>query len=345
MVPLLFATLISAPSPDIEYRQPCAAAQEKRVAVAFGGTNAIHAVLSNDGGATFGKPVKVSEAGVLALGRHRGPRIAIDRGTIVVSGIVGEKGRGADGDVLAWRSRDGGKTWSGAVRINDVAASAREGLHAMASGGGLIVATWLDLRSKGTKLHGSVSRDGGLSWSKNALIYESPGGSICECCHPSIAVTDSSVIYVMFRNSLEGARDMYLVKSTDRGETFGPAVKLGSGTWMLNACPMDGGGLALGKSGTPETVWRREGEIYAAAPDVSERKIGSGKDASLAVTTRGTYIAWNSPEGNLVLSGPDASKPVTLDREGSYVQLLNVQDNVIALWERRGSIVVEPLNH
>ena len=27
----------------------------------------------------------------------------------------------------------------------------------------------------------------GAAWSKNALVYRSPAGNVCECCHPSVA--------------------------------------------------------------------------------------------------------------------------------------------------------------
>jgi hypothetical protein len=82
-----------------------------------------------------------------------------------------------------------------------------------------------------------------LTWSKNLMIYESPAGTICECCHPSAAIDSEGQVLVMWRNWLAGSRDMYLVRSRD-GLTFSKPEKLGSGTWKLNACPMDGGGLA-----------------------------------------------------------------------------------------------------
>ncbi len=44
-------------------------------------------------------------------------------GAIVISAVVGEKGRGADGDLIAWRSVDGGKTWSVGKAINGVPAA------------------------------------------------------------------------------------------------------------------------------------------------------------------------------------------------------------------------------
>ena len=53
----------------------------------------------------------------------------------------------------------------------------------------------------------------------------------------------------MWRNSLDGARDMFVSESRDGGRTFSNARKLGSGTWPLKACPMDGGHLAFDAAG------------------------------------------------------------------------------------------------
>ncbi|MBI1791756.1 MAG: exo-alpha-sialidase, partial [Acidobacteria bacterium] len=254
---LLLAVHIAPGGANLEYRQPQLAADSRMVALTFGSGHAVYFAASFDQGKTFSAPVKVAEAGKMALGRHRGPRIALTPSSIVISAVVGEKGGGADGDVLAWRSIDGGKSWSAGVPVNDVPAAAREGLHAMAAGGGVVFATWLDLRSKGTRLYGAHSKDGGATWSANVLVYESPEGKICECCHPSAMVDSKGVIYAMWRNNLAGSRDMYVARSTDGGHTFSRAEKAGTGTWVLNACPMDGGGLALGPDGKVVSAWRR----------------------------------------------------------------------------------------
>ncbi len=182
----------------------------------------------------------------------------------MITAIGGAQGKGRDGDILAFRSLDGGNTWLGPVKVNDVAASAREGLHAMtANQDGTLWCVWLDLREEGTKLFIAKSTDQGATWSKNALVYQSPGGSICECCHPSI-IADGSAVHVLFRNSLKGNRDMYFVSSSDEGVTFSDAVRLGQSSWHLNACPMDGGMLALDNSGAVSTVWRRNRSVYLA---------------------------------------------------------------------------------
>src|SRR5690606_3684534 len=131
-------------------------------------------------------------------------------------------GLGKDGDVLACRSADGGKTWQGPIRVNDAPNAAREGLHGMTSGSdGLLCCVWLDLRHAKTEVMSSTSRDRGATWSNNVLVYRSPDGSVCECCHPSVAIGRDQRVHVLWRNSLGGNRDMYVATSGDGGQTFG----------------------------------------------------------------------------------------------------------------------------
>jgi hypothetical protein len=333
---LLLAIQIAPSSPDTAFRQPQLAADGRLVAVTFGSGDAVYFASSADGGKSFSTPTVVSRSGKLSLGMHRGPRVAVTPQGIVVSAIVGEKGRGADGDIQSWRSTDGGRTWSAPMRVNDVSGSAREGLHAMAYGGGVLFAAWLDLREKGTRIYGAASKDGGKSWSENRLVYESPSGSVCECCHPSVAVDGQGRVSVMFRNAVEGSRDLYLVRSSDGGQTFGKAEKLGKNTWKLNACPMDGGGVAFNSKGQPVTAWRREKEVYTAAPGEAEQPIGLGKDPAIAVGRRGTYFVWTAGTA-LQARVPGQSAPMELSPEGSTAQLLTLPDgSVLAGWERKG---------
>lgn len=206
---------------------------------------------------TFGTPSEITVQRQDGARRASGPRIAASRGAVVVTAVVGERGGGAAGDVVLYRSVDQGQSWASPTIINDVPASAREGLHGVAANTeGLVVITWLDLRQKGTRVYVALSRDHGASWEPDLLVYASPSGSVCECCHPSVDVDDDGGIVVMFRNSVGGNRDMYVARSRD-GRTFEPAVKLGTGTWPLQGCPMDGGAVLLSSDGVV-TTWRRE---------------------------------------------------------------------------------------
>jgi hypothetical protein len=338
---LLLSVLITPAAAQTPNRQPHLATRGDDVGVTYGAGNAIYFAASADGGTTFGTPVVVSSQGELSLGMHRGPRVAYTPGGIVISAVVGPQGKGKDGDVLAWRSRDGGKTWSQPVRVNDVPGSAREGLHAMAFGGqDTLFAAWLDLRDKGTQIYGAVSRDGGATWSEDTLVYRSPSGTVCQCCHPSVAVDRPGAIVVMFRNAVEGSRDMYRARSTNGGKSFQEAQKVGHGTWKLEACPMDGGAVTVDAKGRVVTIWRREGTLYMASDGDAEKSLGLGRDPTTVATEAGIYSAWT--EGTSVrVATPGAEPPETVDENGVFPAVAAVGDgSAVMAWESRGTIVI-----
>jgi hypothetical protein len=278
--------------------------------------------------------------GALALGMRRGPRIAATDGSVVVTAIGGREGRGRDGDVLAWRSADAGATWTGPAQVNTVEGSAREGLHGMAAGpDGSVFCTWLDLRNKRTEIYGSLSKDGGVTWEPDALVYRSPEKSVCECCHPSAAFGPDGTLHVMWRNHLKGARDLYLSSSSDGGKTFRPAEKLGRGTWPLNACPMDGGAVAAGPDGRVETVWMRAGSMYASRPGEEERELGRGVQGWAAFGPDGPYSVWlEKRPGKLLAMVPAGREPLTLAEAANDPVIAGAPGGrgpVVAVWEAK----------
>jgi hypothetical protein len=321
-------------------QEPQVAFDGGNVYVAYGMGDTTYLSLSTDRGATYGAPIKVGEAGRLSLGMRRGPRVCARDSVVTVSAVYGAQGKGRDGDLLAFRSVDRGRTWTGPVKVNDVEGSAREGLHAMAvAPDGTLACAWLDLRQKGTTLYLSSSKDGGLTWSKNRLVYTSPSGTICQCCHPSVAFDSAGKMFIMFRNSLDGARDMYLTDSTDL-RSLAPAKKLGAGTWLLAACPMDGGMLAVSRAGEIMTVWRRDGSLYRAGGSGAESLVAEGRNPWLASGAAGPYFVWQdgrricglAPDGRLsTLSTQGVDPVVAASADGKLVVSAWTDDGIRAL--------------
>ncbi len=348
---IALAVVLSPIAPDAPAHQPQMAVNRSVVALTFGAGKGIYYSASADSGKTFSEPVKVSEGEIVPLTRHRGPRIAFSGSTIVISAVAGRTlmegphahGLPSDGDLIAWRSTDGGQRWTSGVLINDAPGAPTEGLHSLAADGkGNLFAAWLDKRGgHGTNIYGARSTDGGLTWSKNVLIYQSPEGTTCECCHPSVAIDSGGQILVMWRNWLAGSRDMYLARSGD-GTTFSLPEKLGTGTWKLNACPMDGGGLVVSK-GRIVTAWRREHEIFLASPGEKETGIAQGTDVAITAGKGGVYAIWSTPTAVQALL-PGKTEPIAIGPKGSFPNIVALPNgHALAAWEEEGKIVVHPI--
>lgn len=298
---------------------------------------------STDGGATFAAPVKVAHMPKLMLGLRRGPRIAVNGPNLTVTVNAHE--------LLAFTSRDGGQTWSEPVTVNQVPTSAREGLHDLAAApDGRLFVTWLDLRNGKMELWGAWSNDGGRTWGANERVYRSPDKSICECCHPSALFDADGNLAVMWRNSIEGARDMWLAIRGRGAAEFGPATKLGEGSWKLNACPMDGGRIVALGGGAFGAVWTRNGEVFFSRREGAETRLGQGKQP-VAVPARDgrPLVVWQQGAGLVSAWGSPAGTPTSRVADARFPSILAVPgDRGILLAYERGekaatSIVVERL--
>jgi len=258
-----------------------------------------------------------------SVGMRRGPRIALlDKDQVVLTVIGGEKGGGNDGDVWAWPAD---------VRVNSADGSAREGLQALARGPkGEVYCTWIDLRSGKPQVYGALSSDAGKTWTNEALV--SGAAEICPCCAPSVCFDAQGGVCVMWRGVREGARDMQLARSNDAGKTYAAATKLGSGTWKIDACPMDGGALA-DLDGKLMTVWRREKDVYLASDATSETLLGAGEQPWIA----GGTVVWLEKRGGKIFSlAPGAKEPETLGTFANEPMIAASPDGksfVYAVWE------------
>lgn len=335
------ATALAESSGPRHPLQPQAAVgKDGEIHVVWGcGDEVIHR-RSGPHGDSFGPPSALRLAPVMSLGMRRGPRVAASGDAVCVTAIGGPTGKGRDGDVWAVRTIDGGKSWSDPVRLNTVEGSAREGLHGMAAGtGGAMCCAWLDLRSGHTEIMAAISSDGGVTWGRDVLVYRSPEKSVCECCHPAVAYDEQGRIYVQWRNSLDGNRDMFLARSDDGGATFGPARKLGKDSWALAACPMDGGAIAV-SGGEVISTWRRGNAVYLSdGGEGEEVLIGDGEQPWVAGTAKGPALAWvTSRGGTLLFRGPGEELAVPLADHAADPALATGGESgvpLVVVWEHR----------
>jgi hypothetical protein len=163
---------------------------------------------------------------------------------------------------------------------------------------------------------------------------------VCQCCQPQVTFGPAGGLHVMWRNNLSGNRDMYVVNSKDNGRTFDRPTKLGLGTWPLDACPMDGGGLAADRDGQVVTIWRRDKQLFRCTPGQPELSLGEGAQGWAATGPDGVYLTWTTGRmGRVLALTPGSDSPIELATRGSHAVVSassNGKGPVIAAWEHAG---------
>jgi hypothetical protein len=186
------------------------------------------------------------------------------------------------------------------------------------------------------KIYLSSSADGGKTWSKSKLVYRSPDGSVCECCKPSIISDNDGNITIMFRNNVAGARDLHFTQSVDGGATFSIPEKLGTGTWKINGCPMDGGGLTANSAGELNTIWQRKGAIYLSKSSSSETRIGAGRGPSLSANAQKTYVVFS--DGEDIISTTVGNSSETKMGTGTAPKVIALEHGAVYFWVNKKGI-------
>lgn len=269
------------------------------VAIVCASNERAYVRVSRDRGATFSDPTTLPAAGTISVGMRRGPKIAIvDERTLCVALCAGERGGGKDGDVLAFRSTDLGATWSAPVRVNTTPSSAREGLHALASGPkGELACAWIDLDGDAPDVVLALSTDDGSTFGTNRRLGRYAKGAssaLCPCCSPSIAIDRDGTLYVAWREERSGKRDVVLATSHDAFATRATLQRLGTARWELAACPMDGGSVRAAGDDVA-IVWRCDTDVLLASTRLPETsfRIGAGAQPVLAIG-KDLHAVWSS---------------------------------------------------
>ena len=190
------------------------------VRLVYGDKDNIYFSTSTDKGKTFDSPALVGQVTDMHLGMTRGPQLATSKDYSLVTAMDKK------GNIHAYRQTHKTGKWEKISNVNDVEDSAPEGLmNISADENNTFYAVWLDLREdrKNTICFASLKDN---KWSLNKFAYKSPESHVCECCKPSI-VAKGKTVSIMFRNWLKGSRDLYLITSSNGGQSFSDAQKLG----------------------------------------------------------------------------------------------------------------------
>jgi hypothetical protein len=301
------------------------------IRLVYGDGDFIYYSTSIDKGKTFSESKRIGEIAGMHLGMSRGPQIASSKDYSIVTAMDKK------GNIHAFRLTHKSVRWEPLSNVNDIDGSAPEGLMSIAADAdNNFYAVWLDVREDHQNNICFSVLQGDGNWSKNKFVYRSPDGHVCECCKPSIAVKGDRVS-IMFRNWITGSRDLYLISSLDRGEKFGECTRLGNGTWPLNGCPMDGGGLAVNSDNLIQTAWQREGNVFYCEPGKPEQKISEGRGVGI---TDG-IVYWQ--KGSALFVKQFQHEPQKIG-EGTAINVMQLErGKIIAIWSNEMQIMLREL--
>lgn len=241
---------------------------------------------SLDGGKTFSAPVRVNpEPEHIAADGENRPKIAFaSNGDIYVS-YTQSLDKPFSGNIRFARSRDGGKTFSAPLTVNDNVEVISHRFDALkVNEKGQIFLAWLDKRDgsaaarqgekyTGAALYYAVSEDGGATFGANRLA----AAHSCECCRVAMALDADGTPVALWRHVYgKNVRDHALLRLDG---TSAPQRASQDG-WEIDACPHHGPALAIG-GGVIHQTWfsnapQRQGLFYARSGD-------GGKSYSTAI--------------------------------------------------------------
>jgi hypothetical protein len=141
----------------------------------------------------------------------------------------------------------------------------------------------------------------------------------------------------MFRNWLNGSRDLYVIKSVNGGTSFAAAQKLGVDTWKLNGCPMDGGGITISSSNVISTAWQRKGAVYFCQPGQPEIFIANGRTCNISGSGDNAALTFQNNDTVKVMVLKNR-KEITVGN-GSFLKSIMLPDSkVLCVWEQNNNI-------
>jgi hypothetical protein len=219
---------------------------------------------SEDEGKSFSSPVAVTqEPENIAIDGENRPKIAVARdGTVLVTWTQSLPQK-YSGNIRFTRSTDGGRTFSRPLTLNEDERVTSHRFDSLAiDGEGRVVVAWLDARDRdgarergddyvGVSLYSTQSFNNGESFGRNRSFQK----HTCECCRTSLIWTKEGPV-VLWRNIFGTNTRDFAIANLDKGGVR----RVTRDEWQIDACPHNGGGLAVDRRGQLHLVWFTNGD-------------------------------------------------------------------------------------
>jgi len=275
-------------------------------------------VRSRDGGATFSAPMQVNSqpGSAIAAGNIRGAHIALGKTVgknvrvhVAWNGSHSPTGKMGKEPMLYTRINDAGTAFEPERNVIQMAYGLDGGGSLAADNAGNVYVVW-HASAPGTEGEGNRrvwiarSTDDGTTFEREKPVWDRATGA-CGCCGLNAFADRKGTVYVLYRSATEVVhRDMYLLVSKDRGQSFeGTDVS----KWNVGYCVMSSEAFAQGPVGVL-AAWETEKQAYYGRVDPATGKMstpvaapGAGqnrKHPAVAGSAQGeTLFAWTEGMG------------------------------------------------
>lgn len=229
----------------------------------------------------FGPPIRVnSEPGdAVAVGTVRGPQMALGRNGHVYVAWFGARAQPNDATnsmpVLFSRLNGYHTAFEPQRNLMQYAKGGDGGISVAADARGNVYALWHAMGAEPgedrRRVYLARSTDDGKTFAREVPISPATLGA-CGCCGMRAFADERGTLFVLYRAARQSIhRDMTLLVSTDRGQTFRDTTL---GPWELNACPMSTGYLS--ESGKHVlAAWETAGQVYFDSIDPTSLQASS----------------------------------------------------------------------
>ncbi|MGH7471651.1 MAG: sialidase family protein, partial [Longimicrobiales bacterium] len=149
-------------------------------------------------------------------------------------------------DVAISTSRDGGQTWSPAIKPHRDTTRSEHGFVSMFALGDRFGAVWLDGRKHASQQKGDGHGEGGAmtlrftTFSPSGELGEDIeiDGRVCDCCQTSVALTSEGPLLVYRDRSAAEIRDIHVTRYVNGAWLTGRPIQ--ADNWRVDYCPVNG---------------------------------------------------------------------------------------------------------
>ena len=269
---------------------------------------------SEDGGQNFSSPAVVTPdpENISADGENR-PKIAVARdGTILLTWtqVLPQK---YSGNIRFARSIDSGQTFSPPITLNDDGRITSHRFDSLAiKGTGRAIVLWLDARDRdaakekgeafsGVSIYTVQSDDNGATFSTNRRFQQ----HTCECCRIATTWTSDGPL-VLWRNIFDTNTRDFAIANLDKGWVR----RATQDEWQIDACPHNGGSIAIDGRGQLHLAWftngtARQGLFYKriegnwqSQPRAIGNPAAQANHALVAADGKTVLLTWREFDGN-----------------------------------------------